>query len=90
MINLQIHIITTENSKHFFEVEKIISDIYDDASEWKAWQKRGDPVMHIELGKMADMMVIAPLDANTLAKISMVIVFSYFCFSNHKYYKIEM
>ena len=36
----------------------------------QAWQKRGDPVLHIELRKWADVMVIAPLDANTLAKIA--------------------
>lgn len=75
---LQIHIIATEHSKHFFEASKIKSTIYDDACEWETWQKRGDPVMHIDLGKMADMMVIAPLDANTLAKISMVNIFLQF------------
>ncbi len=29
----------------------------------------GDPVLHIELRRWADVFVIAPLDANTLAKI---------------------
>lgn len=47
--------------------------MYDDAFEWSSWQGRGDPVVHIDLGKWADMMVIAPLDANSLAKISQVI-----------------
>lgn len=28
----------------------------------------GDPVLHIELTKWADMFLIAPLDANTLGK----------------------
>lgn len=36
------------------------------------WDKRGDPVLHIELGKWADLMVIAPLDANSLAKMATV------------------
>ena len=36
----------------------------------QAWQKRGDPVLHIELRKWADLMIIAPLDANTLAKLA--------------------
>jgi phosphopantothenoylcysteine decarboxylase len=31
---------------------------------------RGDPVLHIELRKWADVLVIAPLDANTLAKLA--------------------
>ncbi|KAJ8944309.1 hypothetical protein NQ314_009499 [Rhamnusium bicolor] len=41
-----------------------------DSDEWAAWSKRGDPVLHIELAKWADIFLIAPLDANTLAKIS--------------------
>ena len=40
-----------------------------DEDEWK-WATRDDPVLHIELRKWADMMVVAPLSANTLAKIS--------------------
>ena len=31
---------------------------------------RGDPVLHIELRKWADMLIVAPLDANTLAKFA--------------------
>lgn len=46
--------------------------VYDDSLEWQAWKQRGDPVLHIELGKLADIMVIAPLDANTLAKMAQV------------------
>lgn len=45
---------------------------YDDSSEWVTWKGRGDPVLHIELGKWADIMVIAPMDANTLAKVALV------------------
>ena len=39
-------------------------------SSVQAWTKRGDPVLHIELRRWADILVIAPLDANTLAKIA--------------------
>ena len=38
--------------------------------EWRAWQAKGDPVQHIELRKWADVLVIAPLSANTLAKVA--------------------
>lgn len=34
------------------------------------WTKRSDPVLHIELRRWADLLVIAPLDANTLGKIA--------------------
>lgn len=38
------------------------------------WSHRGDPVLHIDLGKWADLMLIAPLDANCLAKMAQVIL----------------
>ncbi|XP_032870758.1 phosphopantothenoylcysteine decarboxylase isoform X2 [Amblyraja radiata] len=34
------------------------------------WKQKTDPVLHIELRRWADLMVIAPLDANTLGKIA--------------------
>ncbi|XP_073435678.1 phosphopantothenoylcysteine decarboxylase isoform X2 [Dendrobates tinctorius] len=34
------------------------------------WNRRSDPVLHIELRRWADLMILAPLDANTLGKIS--------------------
>ncbi len=43
-----------------------------DRDEWPApGYRRGDPVRHIELRKWADALVIAPLDANTLAKLAL-------------------
>lgn len=41
-----------------------------DEDEQLRWTKRGDPVLHIELRKWADALIIAPLSANTLAKIA--------------------
>ena len=38
--------------------------------EWKDWQKLGDPVLHIDLRNWADVLVVAPLSAHTLAKFS--------------------
>lgn len=49
---------------------------YDDApsvdadDEWNKWNKIGDPVLHIQLRDWADVMVVAPLSAHTLAKLS--------------------
>ncbi|XP_063301946.1 phosphopantothenoylcysteine decarboxylase isoform X2 [Pelobates fuscus] len=34
------------------------------------WKERSDPVLHIELRRWANLMLIAPLDANTLGKIA--------------------
>lgn len=45
--------------------------VFRDADEWpKGGWKRGDDVTHIELRRWADALVIAPLDAHTLAKWS--------------------
>lgn len=41
-----------------------------DEDEWAAWNGRGDPVVHIQLRDWAQLLVIAPLDANTMAKIA--------------------
>ncbi|KAI1112152.1 flavoprotein [Nemania sp. NC0429] len=42
---------------------------YVDADEWKRPWVRGGGIMHIELRRWADLFVIAPLSANTMAKI---------------------
>lgn len=39
-----------------------------DEDDWRSWQKVGDPVLHIELRRWADVLLLAPLSANTLAK----------------------
>lgn len=45
-----------------------LGKIYRDKDEWQ-WNKIGDPIAHIELKDWADIFVIAPLSANTLAKM---------------------
>lgn len=70
--NSEIRVCLTKSSKHFLKNENLDDNIniYVDSDEWEAWTKRGDPVLHIELTKWADLLIIAPLDANTLAKMS--------------------
>ena len=43
-----------------------------DEEDWRAWARKGDPVTHVELRKWADCLLVAPLSANTLAKIAQV------------------
>lgn len=65
----------TSAAKHFVKDEEIDEEArptLDDVGEWRMWEKKGDPVLHIELRRWADIFVIAPLSANTLAKISQV------------------
>ncbi|KAG5472373.1 hypothetical protein LSCM1_03772 [Leishmania martiniquensis] len=44
--------------------------IITDEQEWSEWQAMNDAVVHIELRRWADLVVIAPLNANTLAKVA--------------------
>ena len=66
-----VRALATTSSLHFVDRSSLPSDIvlYTDDDEWSTWKKIGDEVLHIELRKWADIMVIAPLSANTLAKV---------------------
>lgn len=69
----EIKVIATEKSFHFWDIKDIDSDIevFVDTDEWVGEQYVKDkPIAHIELRKWADVIVIAPLTANTLAKIA--------------------
>lgn len=72
--NIHTTLVVTEASKHFVDIENIKNrfkiDVFTDQDEWDAWKNRGDPVLHIELTKKADLLVLAPLSANTMAKVS--------------------
>ena len=72
-----IRICTTKCAMHFIDLfginelkDEMKIEIYEDDTEWNSWKQRGDPVIHIELRKWADILLISPLSANTLAKIS--------------------
>ncbi|ETI40641.1 hypothetical protein F441_13936 [Phytophthora nicotianae CJ01A1] len=41
-----------------------------DEDEWEGWNVVGDSVRHIELKDWADVMLLAPMSANTLAKLA--------------------
>ena len=61
--NAEIRFVPTRNALHFLpqadEIEdKLGAKIYRDENEWSSWGKRGDPVLHIELRKWADVFII--------------------------------
>lgn len=66
----ELKVVTTQPALHFFDRAHVNCDVLTDPDEWSAWTKRDDPVLHIELRNWADVVVIAPLDANTLAKVA--------------------
>jgi phosphopantothenoylcysteine decarboxylase len=78
-----VKIIATQASLYFFDpvsidpsrTERNPEQVILDADEWPGrdqgrMAQRGDFVLHIELRKWADLLLIAPLDANTLAKLA--------------------
>lgn len=44
--------------------------VYLDEDEWSEPWRRGGKILHIELRRWADIMIVAPLSANTLAKMA--------------------
>ena len=46
-----------------------VDGIYTDEAEWARPWRRNAPILHIELRKWADLLVVAPLSANTMAKV---------------------
>lgn len=73
---VSIQVILTPAAENFIPKEvksEVLQNIiiWRDAEEWKLWKTRTDPVLHIELRRWADILIIAPLTANTLAKIAL-------------------
>lgn len=68
----EVKVIVTQTVGHFISMNDIPSDVtvYSDMSEWSSFKNIGDPILHIELRKWADVMVIAPCTVNTIAKIA--------------------
>jgi phosphopantothenoylcysteine decarboxylase len=70
-----VRVVLTKGGRYFVEqVEPHFTEmkgyVHTDEDEWPEKYKLGDPVLHIELRRWASCFVIAPLDANTLAKLS--------------------
>lgn len=77
-----VKVVATQASLYFFDPASLTNSpkrdpetVILDEDEWPGraagqhWQ-RGDAVLHIDLRRWADLFVIAPLDANTLAKLA--------------------
>ncbi|EPY32835.1 phosphopantothenoylcysteine decarboxylase [Angomonas deanei] len=72
-----VRMVTTKTALYFLQraapsktgipFQSIISD----EAEWASWNTPGDSVLHIDLREWADLVVVLPLDANSLAKISL-------------------
>ncbi len=66
-----VRVVATDSATYFFDPAPLRDVLTLDADEWPGERyRRGDPVRHIDLRNWADLFVIAPLDANTLAKLA--------------------
>jgi phosphopantothenoylcysteine decarboxylase len=75
-----VRVVATEPALHFFSPSDLDppaespdgGPLFRDADEWPAaLYQRGDPVLHIDFRNWADLLIVAPLDANTLAKFAL-------------------
>lgn len=75
----RVKVIATQAALYFFDAasldparpERNPEVVILDEDEWPGRRyRRDDPVLHIELRRWADVLLIAPLDANTLAKLA--------------------
>lgn len=67
----EVKVVATEAAAYFFDSKSVGAPVYRDADEWPGDRyERGSDVLHIELRRWADLFLIAPLDANTLAKLA--------------------
>jgi phosphopantothenoylcysteine decarboxylase len=71
-----VKVVATQASLYFFDPAEIPREaLILDEDEWpgrnegRRWQ-RDEEVLHIQLRRWADLLLIAPLDANTLAKLA--------------------
>jgi len=76
----EVRIVATEPALYFFDPAEIDGPLaiatgrvlFRDRDEWPAPRyQRDDPVLHIEFRNWAELLIIAPLDANTLAKFAL-------------------
>jgi phosphopantothenoylcysteine decarboxylase len=73
----EVKVVSTNPALYFFDPSALPAGaVHVDADEWpgrgqNGRYRRDDPVLHIELRRWADLLLIAPLDANTLAKLAM-------------------
>ncbi len=72
----EVQVVATRAALYFFDPAGITSArVHRDEDEWPGraeglLYRRDEPVLHIELRRWAEVLVIAPLDANTLAKLA--------------------
>lgn len=81
--DILLRVVLTDSAAHFLQGQSAeqpslssllniprVEAIYTDQDEWSVPWTRGANILHIELRRWADIMLIAPLSANSLAKMA--------------------
>ena len=81
--NLSIRVVLSKSSTRFLQgqsdeqphwatLRRIpnVDAVYTDEDEWRRPWTRTEPILHIELRRWADLMLVAPLSANALSKMA--------------------
>ncbi|KAJ7207053.1 flavoprotein [Mycena pura] len=71
--NVKVEVVATTPSLAFYDagsIRRLGVRVWTDEDEWPAAYKIGDPILHIELRRWADTVLVAPCSANTLSKIA--------------------
>ncbi|KAI0690100.1 flavoprotein [Cytidiella melzeri] len=70
---VKLQVVATRASLTFFnvaDIENAGARVWQDKDEWLPTYTIGDPILHIELRRWADIVLVAPCSANTLSKIA--------------------
>ncbi|KAG0704866.1 flavoprotein [Suillus ampliporus] len=71
--NVKVEVVVTKKSLEFYDPADVVKAggrVWTDEDEWLGSYKIGDPILHIELRRWADIVLVAPCSANTLSKIA--------------------
>lgn len=67
----EVRVVLTQSAHYFVQREDFPCEVFTDADEWPGEQyARSEYVLHILLRRWADCLLIAPLSANSLAKLA--------------------
>jgi phosphopantothenoylcysteine decarboxylase len=69
----EVRVVATGPATYFFDADELGGvPLVRDPDEWPGPRyHRDDPILHIELRRWADLLIVAPLDANTLGKFAL-------------------
>lgn len=71
--SVEVRVMVTQNVSRFVSHDDLLeagaAQVYADENEWQQWET-ASTVLHIDLRRWADLLLVAPLDANTLAKLA--------------------